>query len=62
MIANTDTKFYWDLSPTILRFNPLSIVKADVKRIHGIDEFITIENYLKVIEFYHELILNIDSS
>jgi len=60
MVANTDTRWYLKVAKDILRFNPLSLIKADIKRIHGIDEFITIENYVKVIELYHEFIRNVD--
>jgi len=60
MVANTDTRHYWNLTQNIFRFNPLFLTKLDIKRIHGADERISIENYVKVVEFFHELIRNSD--
>ena len=61
MVANTDTKHYHNLTKNIYRFSPLVFSKADLKRFHGHDEKISIENYINIINFYHRLILLSDA-
>ncbi|KAJ3119974.1 hypothetical protein HK100_000078 [Physocladia obscura] len=50
MAANTDTKHFWGLGTSILRFSP-----ANGKNIHTANENIEIGQYLNAIKFYHEL-------
>ena len=58
MIASTDTKWFWNLSENIFRFQPLRMVKSDLVRFHGVDERVGIENFFEVIAFYHRLMMN----
>ncbi|CAH1249078.1 PM20D1 [Branchiostoma lanceolatum] len=60
MVANTDTRHYWNLSSAIYRFSPSAMSVADLKRIHGVNERISIKAYEKVINFYYHLISNMD--
>ncbi|EGC39248.1 hypothetical protein DICPUDRAFT_148033 [Dictyostelium purpureum] len=60
MVANTDTKHYWNLSKNIYRFNPLYLENSDLARFHGIDERISIKNYKQFVDFYYHLIKNSD--
>ena len=62
MIANTDTQHYWNVTSNIFRFMPLSITKDDLARIHGTDERITIDNYVKLVEFFSLLMRNVHSN
>ncbi len=58
VIAATDTKHYVDMSDDSYRFLPLRLGAEDLKRIHGSDERITLDNYAEIIRFYLQLIRN----
>jgi len=60
MVANTDTKHYQLLCDNIYRFQPVLLHKSDISRFHGIDERISVRNYIQVVEFYHRLVTNAD--
>ncbi len=59
-MAGTDSKYFEQLSDNVYRFLFNYANADDVKRIHSIDERISIENYSKVIRFYYQLIKNSD--
>lgn len=58
VIAATDSRYYQIVSDQIYRFQPLYLQQDDLKRIHGIDERISVENYRQAIRFYRQLLLN----
>ena len=58
VIAATDARHYSGLSKNIYRFSPLQLNNDDLKRIHGIDERISVENYKKLVLFYRQLVMN----
>ena len=58
VIATTDSRHYEPVSKQIFRFMPVVLNNEDLKRIHGIDERISVENYKNMIAFYYRLILN----
>eukprot|EP01132_Coremiostelium_polycephalum_P002218 gene2218-2735_t len=60
MVANTDTRWYWDLSKNIYRFCPQRLITDDLSRIHGINERISTSNYKQIVDFYYHLIRNGD--
>ncbi|EGG20948.1 peptidase M20 family protein [Cavenderia fasciculata] len=60
MIANTDTRWYWNLTPNIYRFCPQLVSKTDHARFHGVDERISTSNYKQLVDFYYHLIKNGD--
>ena len=62
MLANTDTKHYLKLTNNIYRFSPLISSRENLKRFHGHDEHILIENYISIINFYHHLVLLSDQA
>ncbi|KAF9450372.1 carboxypeptidase S [Macrolepiota fuliginosa MF-IS2] len=65
MTGNTDTVSYWDLSPSIFRYNHQNAGNTtllEVKGIHTINEFIEIDSFLEMIRFFVILILNSDES
>lgn len=57
-IAATDTRHYVNLTKNIYRFVPIVFRPEDTKRIHGVDERISIADYLRCIRFYARLIRN----
>lgn len=57
-IAATDTRHYAKLTKHIYRFVPITFRPEDTKRIHGVDERISIEDYERCVRFYAQLIRN----
>lgn len=58
VLGATDSKHYKNLTKNIFRFEPTRLDDADLKRIHGTDERISIESYKETISFYIQLIKN----
>ena len=54
----TDSRHYEDLAESTFRFIPTRLTRSDLKRIHGLDERIAVENYADMIRFYARLIEN----
>ncbi len=58
VIAATDSRHYESVATDIYRFMPWRTTHDDLKRIHGIDERIGVEDYKRLIHFYYQLIQN----
>ncbi len=58
VLAHTDSYHFTDVADNIYRFQPILLAKSDLKRVHGINERLSIENYKRMIRFYRQLILN----
>ena len=74
--GNTDTKHYQSLTDSIYRFQPVLLGQNDLNRFHGIDERISVKNFiqvwplfsdfndfkniLQVVDFYYRVIHNAD--
>ncbi|KAK5198562.1 Gly-Xaa carboxypeptidase [Exophiala xenobiotica] len=59
--GNTDTRYYWDLSPHIYRMSPWR-AKDDPRgtRMHTVDERMPVKGLLEMVKFYHEFIRVLD--
>lgn len=60
MIGNTDTVHYIRFTKNIYRFSPTFMFPEDLKRFHGNNERISVQNYEQVINFYYHLLVNAD--
>jgi len=58
MIASTDTRWYLHLTRAVYRFSPSVMYSEDTKRFHGHNERISVENYMKTVNYYHHIIMN----
>lgn len=58
VIGGTDTKHYQKLSGDIYRFLPVRMKNEDLKRYHGINERVSVDNLGRIVRFYAQLILN----
>lgn len=58
VVTGTDSKHYESISNNSYRFVPMRMGPEDIRRIHGIDERIGIENYLEIIRFYIQILRN----
>ena len=57
-----EIKHFTGISDNNYRFFPLIVGPADLKRIHGTNERIAVDNYVKMIQFYTRLIQNISDT
>ena len=58
VLAGTDSKHYAPIAQASYRFLPIRLGPDDLKRIHGSDERVAVDNYLEIIRFYARLIEN----
>ncbi|MBE0673869.1 MAG: M20/M25/M40 family metallo-hydrolase [Bacteroidales bacterium] len=58
MLASSDSRHYTEVSGNIYRFAPIIVTSDDMARIHGVDERVRIEDYLRGITYYYYLIRN----
>jgi carboxypeptidase PM20D1 len=61
-IGATDSKHMGDLSDRIYRFAPVLLHPAEQRSIHNFNEYITIENYGRMIAFYTYMISQYDKA
>ncbi|KAJ7323043.1 hypothetical protein DFH08DRAFT_969671 [Mycena albidolilacea] len=63
--GNTDTKYYWELSRSIFRYNHRNIIGSKdggMSGAHTVNETLGAEAFLEIIRFFATLILNADES
>ncbi|CAH2355731.1 carboxypeptidase S [[Candida] railenensis] len=63
MPANTDTRYYWNLTKHIYRYSPF--YTEDVmhdSRIHSVNERIKADSHLQVLAFFYEYVQAIDTA
>jgi carboxypeptidase PM20D1 len=53
----TDSRHMSALSADIYRFTPVQLGAEDTRRIHGIDERISIENLSRMVRFYQQVLV-----
>ncbi len=56
VVAATDSRHYHEICDHVYKFSPMDVTKADLAKIHGIDEDISIENVINGINFYLNLL------
>lgn len=58
MIGATDSRHFDAVADNVYKFSPVRAKPEDLKRFHGTNERISTENYVELIQFYHQLISN----
>lgn len=58
VLGATDSAHYEPLTRDIYRFSPVRLDSRDLERIHGIDERLSVEGYLRAVRFMAELMRN----
>jgi carboxypeptidase PM20D1 len=58
MIGATDSRHFENVADDIYKFSPVRAKAEDLKRFHGTNERISTDNYVELIQFYHQLISN----
>ena len=56
VLGATDSRHFAPVTASIYRFTPLVVGLADLDRVHGSNERISLQNYQQVIQFYAELL------
>lgn len=56
MVAGTDSIHYGAISDHIFKFSPVRANSDDLKRFHGTNERLSVDNYADAIRFYHRLL------
>lgn len=59
-LAASDSRWYTNLTQSIYKFSAIAVHLEEMKRFHGDDERISLENYENLINFFHHLIQNSD--
>ena len=54
--GGTDAKYFYAVSPNVYRFIMVRATPDTLRRVHGIDERIAVEDYLTAVRFYYALI------
>ena len=52
MVATTDSRHYHEICDHVYKFSPMDVSKEDLKKIHGYDEDISIDNVVHGVNFY----------
>jgi carboxypeptidase PM20D1 len=60
VLGATDARHYAALGADVYRFLPFTLGPDDVRRPHGVDERIGVEDYQRTVRFYEQLIRNAD--
>jgi carboxypeptidase PM20D1 len=58
VVGGTDSRHYTAVARQSFRFVPLRLAPEDLKRIHGTDERVAIDDYLGVVRFFVRLLEN----
>jgi carboxypeptidase PM20D1 len=56
VIGATDARYYIALSPNVYRFLPVWAKSEDLRRFHGVDERVSVENYAGSVRFYAQFV------
>lgn len=59
-IGGTDSRNYQSLSDNVYRFMPVALTTTEQRSIHNYDESITINNYIRMVEYFTYLMENYD--
>jgi carboxypeptidase PM20D1 len=62
MLGSSDSKHFTGITKNIYRFAPIVVTPADMARIHGLNERTKIDDYIKGISFYYQLIRNLQTN
>lgn len=52
VLGATDSRHFASIADNVFRFKPVRLKREDLKRFHGIDERISVENYAESVRFY----------
>jgi carboxypeptidase PM20D1 len=56
VVGQTDARYYTKLTPNVYRFTPFALGRDDLDRLHGTDERIGMQDYIRGVRFYVQLL------
>lgn len=62
MLGATDARYFDDVADNVYRFSPVRAGPNDLVRFHGTNERITVANYTEMIQFYYQLLRNVNAA
>ena len=62
LLGGTDSRTFTSLTPFVFRFSPTRVSRADVARIHGTNERVSVDNLAEIVSFYQRLVRSADKS
>jgi carboxypeptidase PM20D1 len=62
MLGGTDARHFDDVADNVYRFSPVRAGPNDLPRFHGTNERISTANYVEMIQFYVQLLRNVDAA
>lgn len=63
MTGNTDTRYYWDLSRNIFRWNPGWIPGEEgMGKIHTVDERVSVQAHVNAVRWFSRFVRNMDEA
>jgi carboxypeptidase PM20D1 len=60
-VANGDAHHFTALSANIYRFSPIHVQSADLPRLHGTNERLSLADLAGMVRFYHQLLRNLNA-
>ena len=60
LVAATDSRHYIPVADNIYRFTAVTITPEILSGLHGTDERIAVEEYIRAVKFYYQLLRNIN--
>lgn len=61
VVGATDSRYFSKLSKNVFRFLFNRLDAPDIKRVHGTDERVSVENYGDTVKFYYEVLQGTDT-
>lgn len=61
MLGATDARHMDAVADNVYRYSPVRAGPSDLSRFHGTNERISVANYTEMIQFYHQLLKNLNS-
>ena len=55
-VVRTDSRRFISIADSIVRLHPIILTSGELRRIHGVDERISMQNYARMIAFYRHLL------
>ena len=62
MLGATDARHFDDVADNVYRFSPVRAGANDLARFHGTNERISVANYTEMIQFYFQLLRNVNAA
>jgi carboxypeptidase PM20D1 len=62
MLGATDARHFDDVADNVYRFSPVRARPEDLPRFHGTNERISVANYTEMIQFYYQLLRNVNAA